>query len=62
MSWDVVEVYDGVCVLLFHRSRRAFIVVRQFRPAVWAAIDRQVRAGRDLFAGPVGDVAPARCR
>jgi hypothetical protein len=33
-AWDTIEAYDGVSVLVYHKTRRTFILVRQFRPAV----------------------------
>jgi UDP-sugar diphosphatase len=36
-TWDCVQAHDGVAVLLYHKQRRAFILVRQFRPAVLLA-------------------------
>lgn len=35
--WDIVKSHASVGVVLYHRGRDAFIVVRQFRPAVYAA-------------------------
>ena len=34
-SWDVAQVHDSVAVLLYHRDRDAFVLVKQFRPAVY---------------------------
>ncbi|MGP1450451.1 MAG: NUDIX domain-containing protein [Wolinella sp.] len=34
-SWDIIEAHDSVSVLLFHRRRDVFLVVKQFRPAVF---------------------------
>lgn len=33
-SWEAVECHDSVAVLLYHRERDAFLLVKQFRPAV----------------------------
>lgn len=38
--WDYVISHASVAVLLYHRDMDAFILVRQFRPAVYAAIAR----------------------
>lgn len=35
--WDAVASHPSVAVLLYHRSLNAFLLVRQFRPAVYAA-------------------------
>lgn len=42
--WDMVESHPSVAVLLYHRTRNAFLLVRQFRPAVWAATTRDAEA------------------
>ena len=34
-SWEVVEAHDSVAILLYHEERNAFILVKQFRPAVY---------------------------
>ncbi len=34
-SWEVVEAHDSVAILIYHVEKRAFIFVRQFRPAVY---------------------------
>ncbi len=34
-SWEVVEAYDSVAILIYHREKSAFILVKQFRPAVY---------------------------
>ena len=34
-NWDVVVVMDSVCVLLYHETKRSFLFVKQFRPAVF---------------------------
>ncbi len=38
-SWDIARVHDSVAVLLYHRDRDAFILVKQFRPPVYLAND-----------------------
>ncbi|CZE48679.1 NUDIX domain-containing protein [Campylobacter geochelonis] len=35
MHWDCVKVHDSVSVLLYHEEKEAFLLVKQFRPAVW---------------------------
>lgn len=42
--WDVAECLDNVSVLVYHRGRDAFLLVRQFRPAV---LSKQVRPSED---------------
>lgn len=34
-SWEIVEAHDSVSILLYHEEKDAFIVVKQFRPAVY---------------------------
>jgi UDP-sugar diphosphatase len=34
-SWEIVEAHDSVAILIYHRTKDAFILVRQFRPAVY---------------------------
>ncbi len=34
-TWEVLEVYDSVAILIYHESKDAFILVKQFRPAVY---------------------------
>ncbi len=34
-SWEIIRAHDSVAVLIYDRDRDAFILVRQFRPAVY---------------------------
>lgn len=34
-KWDIVKSFDSVSILLFDSSKQAFVIVRQFRPAVF---------------------------
>ena len=34
-DWEVVEAYDSVAILIWHREHNAFVLVKQFRPAVY---------------------------
>ncbi|MCI5968958.1 NUDIX hydrolase [Helicobacter sp.] len=34
-SWDIIEAHDSVAALLYHTQKEAFVVVKQFRPAVF---------------------------
>ncbi len=34
-SWEVVEAFDSVAILIYHKDRDSFILVEQFRPAVY---------------------------
>ncbi|MBX7490898.1 NUDIX hydrolase [Helicobacter turcicus] len=34
-SWDIIEAHDSVAALLYHTQKDAFVIVKQFRPAVF---------------------------
>lgn len=34
-TWDMVEVHDSVSVLIYHKDKKAFVLVKQFRPPVY---------------------------
>ena len=34
-AWDCVKVHDSVSILLYHTEKKAFLLVKQFRPSVW---------------------------
>jgi len=34
-SWDMVDVHDSVSVLIYHKEKDAFVLVKQFRPPVY---------------------------
>ena len=34
-SWEIVEAHDSVAILIYHTQKDAFILVKQFRPAVY---------------------------
>lgn len=34
-SWEIVKVHDSVAVLIYHEIKDLFILVKQFRPAVY---------------------------
>jgi len=33
--WEIVEAHDSVAILIYHTQKDAFILVKQFRPAVY---------------------------
>ncbi|XP_064149158.1 uridine diphosphate glucose pyrophosphatase NUDT14 [Loxodonta africana] len=35
-SWDFMKTHDSVAILIFNSSRRCLVLVKQFRPAVYA--------------------------
>jgi len=34
-KWEIVQAHDSVAVLIYHKEKDAFILVKQFRPAVY---------------------------
>ncbi|CAA6817826.1 MAG: Uridine diphosphate glucose pyrophosphatase (EC [uncultured Sulfurovum sp.] len=34
-NWEIVEAHDSVAILIYHKERDAFVLVKQFRPAVY---------------------------
>ena len=34
-DWEVVDTHDSVAVLIYHTGKDAFMLVKQFRPAVY---------------------------
>ena len=34
-SWEIVKAHDSVAILIYHRQKESFILVKQFRPAVY---------------------------
>jgi len=34
-AWDMVEVHDSVAILIYHKDKNAFVLVKQFRPPVY---------------------------
>lgn len=35
-SWELVNATDSVAILLYHETKKSFVMVRQFRPAIYA--------------------------
>jgi len=33
--WEVVKAHDSVAILIYHKERNSFVLVKQFRPAVY---------------------------
>jgi len=50
-SWEIVEAHDSVSILLYHKEKRSFILVKQFRPAVYLNNDHGMTI--ELCAGIV---------
>ncbi|MDE5592250.1 MAG: NUDIX hydrolase, partial [Helicobacter sp.] len=34
-SWDIIQAHDSVSILLYHIQKESFVIVKQFRPAVY---------------------------
>jgi len=50
-SWEIVEAHDSVAILIYHKEKNAFILVQQFRPAVF--LNNQDGMTIELCAGIV---------
>ena len=50
-SWEIVEAHDSVAILIYHKEKHAFILVKQFRPAVF--LNNQDGMTIELCAGIV---------
>jgi UDP-sugar diphosphatase len=50
-SWEIVEAHDSVAILIYHTQKDAFILVKQFRPAVY--LNNQDGMTIELCAGIV---------
>ena len=34
-NWEIVQAHDSVAILIYHKGEKSFILVKQFRPAVY---------------------------
>ena len=34
-TWEIVQAHDSVAILIYHKEHKSFILVKQFRPAVY---------------------------
>lgn len=34
-NWEIVQAHDSVAILIYHKDKDAFVLVKQFRPAVY---------------------------
>lgn len=50
-TWEIVEAHDSVAILIYHKEKNAFILVKQFRPAVF--LNNQNGMTIELCAGIV---------
>ena len=48
-DWEVVQAHDSVAILIYHKEQDAFVLVKQFRPAVYLNNDEGVTV--ELCAG-----------
>ena len=55
-TWEIVEAHDSVAILVYHTQKEAFILVKQFRPAVYLNDDRGITV--ELCAGIVDKDLP----
>lgn len=56
-EWEAVQAHDSVAVLLYHRDRRSFLIVKQFRAAVHMN-HAQVTFTHELCAGIIDKDLP----
>ena len=50
-SWEVVQAHDSVAILIYHIEKKSFVLVKQFRPAVYLNNDHGMTV--ELCAGIV---------
>ncbi|GAX82261.1 hypothetical protein CEUSTIGMA_g9689.t1 [Chlamydomonas eustigma] len=57
--WDAVESHDSVGIVVHHKEWKGFLIVRQFRPPVFAAAWRKLEDGRS-GSGSSTTAAPSK--
>jgi len=50
-TWEIVEAHDSVAILIYHKDKNTFVLVKQFRPAVYLNNDEGMTV--ELCAGIV---------
>ncbi len=50
-DWEIVQAHDSVAILIYHREKEAFVLVEQFRPAVY--MNNNIGLTVELCAGIV---------
>ena len=50
-SWEIVQAHDSVSILIYHTEQKKFILVKQFRPAVY--VNNEEGMSVELCAGIV---------
>ncbi len=55
-TWEIVKAHDSVAILIYHTQKACFILVKQFRPAVYLNDDKGITI--ELCAGIVDKELP----
>jgi len=55
-DWEIVQAHDSVAILLYHTEKDAFVLVKQFRPAVY--LNHKDGMTVELCAGIVDKALP----
>jgi len=55
-DWEIVKAHDSVSILIYHTQKEAFILVKQFRPAVY--LNNNIGVTIELCAGIVDKDIP----
>jgi len=55
-DWEIVKAHDSVAILIYHSKKDAFVLVKQFRPAVY--LNNKIGLTIELCAGIVDKNIP----
>ena len=55
-NWEIVQAHDSVAILIYHKEENSFILVKQFRPAVYVHNSHGMSV--ELCAGIVDKTMP----
>ncbi|MCF6243890.1 MAG: NUDIX domain-containing protein [Sulfurovum sp.] len=55
-DWEIVKAHDSVAILIYHKDKDAFVLVKQFRPAVY--LNNNIGLTVELCAGIVDKDIP----
>ncbi|HIP28163.1 MAG TPA: NUDIX hydrolase [Sulfurovum sp.] len=55
-DWEIVKAHDSVAILIYHRQKDAFVLVKQFRAAVY--LNNNIGLTLELCAGIVDKTIP----
>ncbi|XP_072031102.1 uridine diphosphate glucose pyrophosphatase NUDT14-like [Amphiura filiformis] len=47
-TWDYIVSHDSICILIFNVTREVFVLVRQFRPALYANLAQAKTVGETV--------------